>query len=256
MFVTLLGAGYQFTHTTTSNGTLWLVLDQSGSMAQTDPQATPVERLRWADAAGLLPADAHASPLGRHAAKLDVLLADLSQLQAVANKPVEDKDAAHKVGEIAKGLKKWSEQVSAVADAVDKEPGKPDARTIQSLRTAADGVGKTVETVGKRQAEQAAGNVPWRDASTVLSVAATSLRAAADTADAALAKTPPVQDGLSKVARLDRADIAKAILTKADPSKKGSGNSGTGTRRGLRRLAVAATGEDPRVRRPVAGRPA
>src|SRR5690242_6854295 len=82
MFVTLVGAGCQFTHTGSSNGTLWLMLDQSASMAQTDPQSTPLERLRWADALGYLPAEMRCSPLGRQAARLAILREDLNQLQA------------------------------------------------------------------------------------------------------------------------------------------------------------------------------
>ena len=43
-------------------GSLWLVLDQSGSMDQADPQARPEEKLRWADAAGLLPPNFRPAP--------------------------------------------------------------------------------------------------------------------------------------------------------------------------------------------------
>ena len=38
----------------TNSGTLWLVLDQSPSMSTLDPQATPAERLHWADGLGLV----------------------------------------------------------------------------------------------------------------------------------------------------------------------------------------------------------
>src|SRR5436305_14718241 len=44
----LLGPVRQFTRTGRTNGTLWLLLDQSASMNQADAQATPREKLRLA----------------------------------------------------------------------------------------------------------------------------------------------------------------------------------------------------------------
>src|SRR6476646_8431960 len=57
MFVLLAGLSVRWSRTGSSGGTLWIVVDASGSMKQSDPRATPVEKLRWADALGYLPAD-------------------------------------------------------------------------------------------------------------------------------------------------------------------------------------------------------
>src|SRR6185295_6098090 len=50
MFALLAGLSVRWTRTASSGGTLWLLVDNSASMAQPDPRATPVEKLRWADA--------------------------------------------------------------------------------------------------------------------------------------------------------------------------------------------------------------
>src|SRR5215207_9829575 len=63
MFVLLAGPVYQWRHTRESGGTLWLVVDQSLSMDHADAQMTPAERLRWADALGLLPDNARPGKL-------------------------------------------------------------------------------------------------------------------------------------------------------------------------------------------------
>src|SRR5437588_12528846 len=46
MFVLLLQPAMRWVHHSSSSGTLWLMLDGTGSMATTDPQSTPIERLR------------------------------------------------------------------------------------------------------------------------------------------------------------------------------------------------------------------
>ena len=105
MFFTLIGPGCQFTNNDKAHGTLWLMLDQSSSMAQLDPQATQIERLRWADALGLLPTDMRASPLGRLTARLSMLRADLAQLQIKASTPAEDAEARYRVDQLSKALR-------------------------------------------------------------------------------------------------------------------------------------------------------
>src|SRR4051812_9030399 len=43
-FVLLSGLGARWARTGSTGGTLWVVVDQSGSMAMRDPQATPAEK--------------------------------------------------------------------------------------------------------------------------------------------------------------------------------------------------------------------
>src|SRR5437016_380962 len=70
MFVLLLQPAVRWVHRSSSAGTLWLMLDGTGSMATTDPQSTPTERLRWAEALEYLPADARPVKLDQAVANL------------------------------------------------------------------------------------------------------------------------------------------------------------------------------------------
>src|SRR3954464_15826205 len=166
MFLTLVGPGCMFVWSHKANGTLWLMLDNSASMAQTDPQATPVERLRWADALGYLPADARASGLGRQAAELGVLREDLIALAGVTVAPVEEKDAGPRVQNLAKDLRRWNDRLAAVADAVEKDPkGTSQSTVVTSLRSTVTNVAKGIDKVETRQKpEQTTGDVSWREA--------------------------------------------------------------------------------------------
>jgi hypothetical protein len=58
MFVLLAGPVYQWRHVRNSRPTLWVLVDQSTSMARADHQMSQAERLAWARALKLLPTDA------------------------------------------------------------------------------------------------------------------------------------------------------------------------------------------------------
>ncbi len=58
MFVLLAGPVYQWRHVRNSRPTLWVLIDQSTSMARADHQMSQAERLVWARALKLLPTDA------------------------------------------------------------------------------------------------------------------------------------------------------------------------------------------------------
>ncbi len=66
-----------------SPGTLWLVLDHSESMAFHDPQATSVERLRWACALGYIPHNVWSDALDRDLAGLLLLRERLEQYRLI-----------------------------------------------------------------------------------------------------------------------------------------------------------------------------
>jgi len=80
VFGLLLRPLWVWKQTSTSPQTVWILADQSLSMGQSDTQATPVERLRWANAVGALPADVHPSPLPRLMSDLMALHGDLLSL--------------------------------------------------------------------------------------------------------------------------------------------------------------------------------
>src|SRR5258706_5362476 len=87
MFVLLLQPAMRWVHHSSSSGTLWLMLDGTGSMATTDPKSTPIERLRWAEALEYLPADARAVKLDQSAVNLVCLRDDLVRLRSASSYP-------------------------------------------------------------------------------------------------------------------------------------------------------------------------
>src|SRR5205823_6501150 len=68
--IMLLQPAFRWVHRRASAGTLWLVLDGTNSMSATDPQSTPIERLRWADTLEYLPANTRSTKLDRTIAHL------------------------------------------------------------------------------------------------------------------------------------------------------------------------------------------
>jgi hypothetical protein len=78
----LLGPVRQWVHTRHSTGTLFVLLDQSGSMRQKDLQSTDLETLAWADALGYLPNDLQPSSLPLDVSRLNALADELDQLRA------------------------------------------------------------------------------------------------------------------------------------------------------------------------------
>src|SRR4051812_20165641 len=87
MFALLAGLSVRWTRTASSGGTLWVLVDNSASMSQPDPRATPVEKLRWADALGYLPPDFRTTKLDRPLARLSALRSDLAFLRSRSELP-------------------------------------------------------------------------------------------------------------------------------------------------------------------------
>jgi hypothetical protein len=232
MFLVLLGPGCVFTRTGKSNGTLWLMVDQSQSMDRPDPQATPVEKLRWADAVGLLPDGTRPAAPDRHAARLTVLRADVTHFQNLAGQPTEEKDHRRRVDEIVRGLKRWNSLLTGVADAVDKDvSGNADPGVGKTLRSTADTVARSIEKIDTRsKPEDAQNDLPWNDVRVALAQAAEQLSKAADAADQAVIarNDPKVAEAIEKVGKTTRADLARqAITRKANGGGSGVGGSGT-----------------------------
>ncbi|QOV89087.1 vWA domain-containing protein [Humisphaera borealis] len=221
MFLVLLGAARVFTWTGKVNGTLWLLLDQSESMERTDAHAPPIEKLRWADAMGLVPAGVRTGALDRQAIRLSVLGADVNYYQSLARAGAAEKDQRKQVEDIVRGLKQWNSLLTGVADTISKSPIAGDDGTIaRELRTVVDAVAKGIEKIDTRQKpEEAQNDVDWNLARTTLAAAATKLQAAADKADQAILSLNDsrVTEALEKVSTMTRAQLAKAVIT--DKSK-------------------------------------
>src|SRR5207253_3224761 len=110
-FVLLIRPLWIWRQTSNDPPTLWLLIDRSGSMAQKDLQSSPIERLRWADALGLLPSKVHRESTDRMAASLSLLRDDLPAIRG---------GAAASTAERAEKLKAWISRADALADSSSK----------------------------------------------------------------------------------------------------------------------------------------
>ncbi|CAA9378309.1 MAG: hypothetical protein AVDCRST_MAG64-445 [uncultured Phycisphaerae bacterium] len=228
MFVLLAGPVYQRSHTSESGGTLWVVFDQSGSMDHADRQMSPVERLRWADGLGLLPAGARPSKLDRQVASLAALRADLAHLETRSQLASAEKDEQKRVAEFAKGVQGWNEQFQSLIGRVEQDPAAkaaPDgAALVTSLREAAGTVkGGVDKAADRKKFDEAAADVPWAETVKRIDAALAVLRPLSDQADQNFINEKQgdqaVQDALAKVAERKRIELAVSALT--EKSKNG-----------------------------------
>jgi hypothetical protein len=156
----LLGPVRQWGFTRHSNGTLWLVLDQSLSMKQKDPQSSDIERLHWADALGKLPPDARPSRLGVSVNRLAALRDDLEHFRTDAGHLSTDGDDAKPREKLAGQLVDWQKGLTGVADELSNDSqSRPAAGEIPStLRHDAQTVAKSIVQI--RAGGPGAG-APW-----------------------------------------------------------------------------------------------
>jgi hypothetical protein len=218
-FVLLAGPAVRWKRVGSSGGTLWVVVDQSGSMAQADPQATPVEKLRWADALGFLPADTRASKLDRAAARLSALRGDLVHLRIRGELATDGRAAAKEVSEYAASLRASGDSLRALADDVEKDPQGPRAAAdvCKAVRLAAQRVNEAADkAAGRPRREDAARDLPWDDLLKSIDPAVASLRSTADAADqkflADHASDEAVTAAVARVAKLTRAEMARLLF--------------------------------------------
>lgn len=220
----------QWSSTHNGGGTLWVVIDQSLSMKQTDPQSSKIEQLRWADALGYLPAGKRPSKLDAFAAKLTAMRGELEYLQANNDTATETTAAPGDNG--AAAMQQWLDQLNDLTADVAKDPlsGHADAAgAISNLR----GLSTTLP-----DAMKSPGGFPWHATLTTLSSDAAKLQAAADRADndllAHAAADPIVQQAMAKAAMLRRADLGCASLS-------------DNLRGGTKSLAAVLANQDTRI---------
>lgn len=222
-FVLLAGLGVRWKRTGSSGGTLWIVVDQSNSMNQVDRQATPVEKLRWADALGFLPPEARRSRLDRLAARGLALRAELSHLRTRGELAPDTSPsaAAREVADYAAAMRSWGDTARALAVDADRQGGA--AAQAAAFRAAAQRINSAAEAVAARpRREPAVRDVPWDELLTSLDPALATLRSLADAADRTFltdhAADPKVAEALAKVAKLSRFELAQAAFAaKARP---------------------------------------
>jgi len=181
----------QWASTSNTGGSLWVLIDQSLSMKQTDPEASKIEQLRSAEAIGYLAADMRPSKLDRLTAQLIALRSELQYVQTSSD-----------ASEQGPQIKRWVDQLDELATNIEKDP-----------QGHADDVAPVVADL---RAASAQSSTP-PDAS-VLARDIVKLQAAADRADTDFlnqsGNDPRVQQALAKVGALRRADVAYAALTK------------------------------------------
>ena len=220
-FALLAGLTLQWTRKNSTGGTLWLVVDQSGSMRQADPQATPAEKLRWADALGYLPADLRTSRLDRSAARLDSLRADFvywGSVGELATSP-DAKEAERQQEQFLKGLRDWNDKLTATADEIEKDPTAKgtDGSIVKNLRDVSQQLKTALDKAEDRKTRaEAAKDVAWGAIKTKLDSARAALRPLAEQADQKLlaekGQDPKVTDALQKVSAHSRAELVALSL--------------------------------------------
>jgi hypothetical protein len=156
----LLGPVRQWIHTRHSSGTLWVVVDESLSMRQKDPQSSDAERLRWADALGYLPADLHLSRTPLSANRLTALRDDLEHFRSDADHLLADSNDTKQREALATHLVDWRTKLGSVADDLSNDSqAKAAAPDVPgTLRSDADTIGKSIVVI--RAGEDAA-SPPW-----------------------------------------------------------------------------------------------
>src|SRR5579884_794227 len=210
----LLGPVLQWTHVRRSNGTLWVLLDNSLSMRQTDPQSTPQERLRWADALGYLPPDLHPERLDVAEARLVALRDEAEHLKSHAALASNDEPGKKQFQGVSKAVEEWSSKLKAVAESLQKTGASSLASDLTKL---AAQVTRVASRLDAARPEEAASAIPWQAMHDSLSSAMATLRPLEDKAANDFLRDhgsdPAVQQALAKVSQLSRADLAYAALT-------------------------------------------
>jgi hypothetical protein len=199
--VLLVQPAVRWVHRRSSAGTLWLMLDGTGSMASTDPQSTPIERLRWAEALEYLPADRRpAVQLDRTVAELACLHDDLGRLRTMF--ALKTPDAAERLGE---AMKAWREGLETAAGQLAN-----DAKAMPAASVFATNLAETAKVA------ESPSEATWARLQTDLDVAVQTLGPLADSADLDFLKShasdPAVAEALSKVAKLSRSQLAQLAL--------------------------------------------
>jgi hypothetical protein len=112
-------------HTRTSNGELWLLVDQSPSMQTTDPQASPAEHVRWAEALGYISRNTRPAKPDIALANFLAVASDFNTLRpssAEIGAPLNRDQELARVADLAGRLAQWRRSLSEVHDQLAADP--------------------------------------------------------------------------------------------------------------------------------------
>jgi hypothetical protein len=170
----LLGPVRQWAHTRHSSGTLYVLLDQTLSMRQKDPQSTDAELLAWASALGYLPAELRPPMTTVDTNRLVALRDDLDHFHADAGHLMGDANDSNSRQLLAANLDRWDKQLVGVAGDLngDAQIKLLAADVPGALQNTAETVGNSIVSI---QADDAAHRAPrlWlKIAGAILAVSA------------------------------------------------------------------------------------
>jgi hypothetical protein len=225
----------KWTYTRTNSGTLWLLVDQSGSMQSKDQQATFAERVHWAEQLGHLSAtvrDAKPDLVAAHYAAVandfDFLRMEGS-LTLSGKTAEEDRAAAAALGD---HLAAWGKAVEGVRKMAVRDPSFKSARgasvldALERISSASHSGASAARSASTLREANAA--VPWAMLQTNLSYAERDLPVIVAESDAAFEAShggdASVSMATGHVTGVSRSDMAFAFLTgtekRADRSLK------------------------------------
>ena len=216
MLVLLLQPAIRWMHRESSAGSLWLLLDATGSMATTDPQSTPVEKLRWAEALEYLPANSRQAKLDQTVAQLICLRDDLARLRAAETFQDQTAPVEQFTNAITAWRKLLNEAVSQLTSDAKQQPGA--TLFVTNLQQTAKLIGDSIRMAGESKSlADAIKTVPWIQLEADLDLAIKILTPMADRADADFLKAhgdeAPVKAAIASVAKLSRSQLAQLDLT-------------------------------------------
>jgi len=221
LLAVLLQPALRWTRSTTTAGTLWLLLDDSQSMTMTDPQANPLERLRWSDALGLLPDGLRASRVDFHAAHLAALRQEFLALRPAAwtlDSLGAPGDAAA-VQKFAAALETWQRQYQPALAELTRDPA---ARSLPAVLHALQMAETMVAAdrgaaAGQSNLRAASGVVRWSYIQNNMDAGLRDLGSVADRVDDEFLRThgtdSDVQAALAQVGKMSRAELTYRLLT-------------------------------------------
>ena len=216
LLVMLLQPAVRWVHRKTVPGNLWLVLDSTGSMSTKDPQSTPLERLRWADALELLPEASPPNRLDRSVAMLGCLRGELSRISAPATYAHEDSPKAKFITDI----KTWNQKFeTTLQEIVNQTKGQSSATVLADRLKEAGKIfaESTMKADGAQDLPGAISAIAWSKMEGTLDVVRQLLSPMADKLDEDYLKTysnnVAVKSAMEKVAGRSRSDLAKEMLS-------------------------------------------
>jgi hypothetical protein len=237
VLVLMLRPAWQWVRTSETTGTLWLLLDQSTSMNEKDPQSTPIERLRLASSLDLLPDTLHACQTDHTAAELWALRCEWTQLQpSPANANDKQQTVTDEISTLADTVDGWSKRLQ---DEVEKIQAGAVASQVRQIATESAAAGRQARS--RSTFESANRDIPWRNITAELDAQVDALRNVATQEDtaflAAHANDAAVTAALAKVAGDRRCDLAGGVL--ATGSGAGAGMAPVLAARNTRLIAFS-----------------